>query len=102
MKNKKLIVAAVALVMWGCVLFPYISRFELGTKQAMKNAAIIMLANLFWMILLVILFGAVIFASFKIPVVGIFAPTVYMYFANRILENVFGKYIGQESGEEEN
>lgn len=41
------LVLTVVLVMWGCVLFPYIARFEAGLKQSLKNAAIIMLANLF-------------------------------------------------------
>lgn len=95
------LVLLVVLVMWGCVLFPYIARFEAGLKQSLKNAAIIMLANLFWGILLVILYGAAIVLSLRIPFVGIIAPTVYMYFANRILEGVFSKYIQQEQTEEE-
>lgn len=91
------LVLTVALVMCGCVLFPYIARFEVGTKEALKNAAIIMLANLFLGILLVILYGAAIVLSLRIPFVGILAPTVYMYFANRILEHVFRKYMTQEN-----
>ena len=93
------LVLIVALVMWGCVLFPYIARFEVGTKKALKNAAVMMLANLFWAILLVILLVAVIFMALRIPYVGVLAPTMYMYFANQILERVFRKYINPEDAE---
>lgn len=93
------LVLLVVLVMWGCVLFPYIARFEAGWKQSLKNAAIIMLANLFWAIALVVLLVAVIFMALRIPYVGVLAPTVYMYFANQILERVFSKYIKTEESE---
>lgn len=79
--------------MWVCFLFAYNARFEAGVKDALKNAAIMMLANFFWAILLAILLVAVIFMALRIPYVGVLAPTMYMYFANQILERVFSKYI---------
>ncbi len=87
------------LVMWGCVMFPYIARFENGTKETMRNAAIIMLANFFWSVLLLALFAVAVLASLTVPSAGLFAPAVYMYFANRILEHVFRKYMTPEEQE---
>lgn len=91
-----MIVMFAALNMWSLFVFPYIARFENGTKEAIKNAAIMMLANIFWAILLMVLYAAAVVMSLWLPVAGIFAPTAYMFFANRILEPVFQRYMAPE------
>ena len=92
-----MLILLVAVVMWGCILFAYIARFEADLKTTMKNAAIMLQANLFWGIALVLVYGAVIYGTVRFPFVGAVAPTLYMFLANQILERVFDRYI--DSGE---
>ena len=94
-----MLILFVALTMWGCFLFPYIARFEAGTKETLKNAAIMMVADIFSAILLVILYAAAVAMTLWIPLAGVFAPAVYMFFANQIIERVFAKYINPENTE---
>ena len=77
-------------------LFPYLSRFEISNKTAVKNCALLALANLPRSILLLILFFfcAVGFLSF--PILNLLIPALYMFCANRILEAVFRKYMSED------
>ena len=97
-----ILIALMALVMmWGLFFFPYLARFEDETKVALKNVAIITVAHFLWGILLLALFVIAIFASLWFPLVGIFAPTIYMVFANLVLERIFKKYMREEDLERE-
>lgn len=92
----------VLITMWVTYLFPYMARFEAGTKAVIKNCAIIMVANLPWSLLLLVLFAATVFAFVIFPGLGmLFAPIIYMVFANLILERVFRKYMTPEDLEAE-
>lgn len=86
----------IAVIMWGLVLFPYIGRFQNETKAILKNVAIIVIANFFKVILLFILFVIILALTLWLPVVGLFAPAMYMYMANMILEQIFRKYMTEE------
>lgn len=86
----------IAVIMWGLVLFPYIGRFHNQTKAILKNVAIIVIANFFKVILLFILFVIILVLTLWLPVVGLFAPAVYMCIANMILEQIFRKYMTEE------
>lgn len=81
---------------WALYLFPYISRFENPNKRAMKNAALIALANAPQSILLLILFAACVIGTILLPLLNLFIPSLYMLCANRILEKVFRKYMRPE------
>ncbi len=92
----------VLITMWITYVFPYMSRFENGTKAVMKNSAIIMIANLPWSLLLLILFALATFGFLFVVGLGLFVvPIVYMVFANLILERVFRKYMSPEDLEKE-
>ncbi len=92
----------VLITMWVTYVFPYMSRFENGTKAVMKNSAIIMIANLPWSLLLLILFGLAIVGFLFLPGLGlIVVPIVYVVFANLILERIFRKYMSPEDLEKE-
>lgn len=91
----------VFLTMWVTYVFPYLARFENHTKAVMKNSAIIMIANLPWSILLLVLFVIAAGLLLLIPMFGIFAPALYVAFANLILERIFRKYMTEEDLESE-
>lgn len=82
---------------WMLYLFPYLSRFENPTKRAMKNAALIALANVSQSILLLFLFSVCVIGAILLPLLNLFIPTLYMVFAIRILEPIFQKYMPPES-----
>lgn len=85
-----------ACLIWSLYLFPYISRFENPNKRAMKNAALIALANMAQSLLLLILFALCVIGVVCLPLLNLFIPTLYMLCANRILEAVFRKYMSAE------
>lgn len=91
----------ILLLFTGCIwmlyLFPYLSRFENPNKRAMKNAALLALANAPRSILLLILFAACVVGTAFLPLLNLFIPTLYMVFAVRILEPIFQKYMPPEA-----
>ena len=91
----------VLLTMWVTYVFPYMARFENHTKAVLKNSAIIMIANLPWSILLLVLFVISAGLFLLIPMFGMFAPALYVAFANLILERIFRKYMSEEDLESE-
>jgi uncharacterized membrane protein YesL len=91
----------VLLTMWVTYVFPYMARFENHTKAVLKNSAIIMIANLPWSILLLVLFVIAAGLFLLIPMFGMFAPALYVAFANLILERIFRKYMSEEDLESE-
>ena len=96
------ILAMIVLVtMWVTYVFPYMARFENHTKAVLKNSAIIMIANLPWSILLLVLFVISAGLFLLIPMFGMFAPALYVAFANLILERIFRKYMTEEDLESE-
>lgn len=81
---------------WIVYLFPSIARFETTTKQAMKNAALIAVANFPKTLLMLLIFVAVGALSLVIPVLLLFAPAVYMLLINLIMEKIFLRYMSEE------
>ena len=77
------------------------ARFDNNIKAILKNCAIIMVLNLPWSILLLILFVISAGLLLLIPMFGMFAPAVYISFANLILERIFRKYMTEEDLEAE-
>lgn len=83
-------------IIWSLYIFPYISRFALSTKAAAKNCILIMLANFPSSLLLLLLFVVCGVSFVCLPLLNLFIPSIYMLFANRILEKVFQKYMPPE------
>lgn len=96
-----IIVLFLLLTMWVVYVFPYMARFENNTKAIMKNCALIMIANLPWSIFLLVFFVITVGVFLFIPMFGMFAPAVYISFANLILERIFRKYMTPEDLESE-
>lgn len=91
-----IIVLTLSGILWGLYLFPYLSRFDVPNKAAMKNCALIALANMPQSLLLLLLFAACTFGFVCLPLLNLFIPSLYMFFANRILEKIFRKYMRPE------
>ena len=83
-------------ILWTLYLFPYLSRFDLPNKAAMKNCTLIALANFPWSLLLLLLFALCTVGFVCLPLLNLFIPSVYMFFSNKILENIFQKYMSPE------
>ena len=90
------IILLVLLTMWGIYIFPYIARFENTTKQMLKNAGLIALANLPKTLMMFILLAAILVITYALPVIGIVMPAVYIYSVNLLLEKIFRKYMSEE------
>lgn len=96
-----ILVLLILLTMWVTYVFPYMARFDNNTKAIIKNCGIIMIANLPWSVLLLVLFILTAAVFLLLPGIGMFAPAVYIPFANMILERVFRKYMTPEDLEAE-
>lgn len=84
-------------VVWGIYLFPYLSRFENTTGNAMKNGAVLAVAKMPWsLLLLVILVACVLVALYK-PALTIPMVAVYIWLSNRILESIFRTLMTEEA-----
>ena len=88
-------------VIWALCAFPYLARFENTTKEAVKTSLVLSFANLHWSLLLLVLFTISVILFFSVPIVSLFVPSIYMFFANRILERVFRKYMRPEDLEDQ-
>lgn len=84
------------LVMWGICAFPYISRFDNSMKNMLKNSLIVTLANLHWLLLLLVLLIGCVALFFVFPMMALFMPALYMLPLNWILERIFRKFMSPE------
>lgn len=91
----------ILLTMWITYVFPYMARFENQTKTVLKNSGLIMIANLLWSVLLLVIFVVFLGVFLLVPLFGMFAPALYVTFANLILERIFRKYMTEEDLESE-
>lgn len=91
-----MILILVTLSLLALVLFPYIARYENTWKDSLKNSLLILLSNFLWAVLLFLILFAAVFLSMCIPMLCIFMPAVYMFFANKILEHILKKYMRPE------
>ena len=96
-----ILLAIVVLLMIGIVLmalclFPYIARYENTWIESVKNCILILFSNFFWVVLLLPIFLVAVLSAISIPLMILFAPSAYMFFANKILEHVFQKYMRRE------
>ena len=91
----------IAFAMWTFYMFPYISRFQIGLKQLMKNCLYLWIRHFFTSVILVSLFagGVILFVTY--PVSGLFLPAVYAVLINGPLEKVFHRYMTEEDMKEE-
>lgn len=91
-----LITVMLFMILWTLYLFPYISRFNGSNKAVIKNCALIAVANIPQSILLLVVFAITALAFLCLPMLNLLFPALYMFCANRILENIFRKYMSPE------
>ena len=88
------------MAVWLQCWFPYLSRFDDPVKIIMKNTLAIMMAETKVAIRLLMLFVLVvaldIVLSIYAPVLTIVMPVAYISALNRILEQLFARYIAQQ------
>lgn len=83
------------------ITFPYIARFDDRARRVMKNALLILLANLPKGILQLLILAVFVIAVIFFPPMMILAPASYMLLSSYVLEKVFRKYMSPEDLEEE-
>lgn len=88
-----IIVLTLFSVIWMLYLFPYLSRFDVPNKAVMKNCALIALANMPLSLLLLVLFAVCAVGFVFVPLLNLFIPSLYIVFANKMLEKIFRKYM---------
>lgn len=84
------------LIMWANYIFSYIARFENNLKHTLKNTALIAIGSFLRTILLLVLFVICALAIYIFPFAIIFVPSLYMVIKNRVMENIFRKYMSEE------
>jgi uncharacterized membrane protein YesL len=89
------------LIVWFYYTIAYQARFENSLKQDLKNAATIAFLNLPWSLLVLVIFGATVFAVMVIPIMIFLFPTVQILLYDVILERIFRKYMKPEDLEHE-
>lgn len=90
------LVMLLLLVAWGIYLFPYIARFANNTKNILKNAIIIAIANLGWTVLLLVLTAAYALLLYVMPVAIVVFTGVFVLIESFVLEKIFRKYMSEE------
>lgn len=91
-----LILVMLLITIWALYLFPYLSRFQSPNKTVMKNCALIALANFPQSILLLVAFAITMIGFICLPLLNLLFPSLYMLWANKILEKIFRKYMSAE------
>ena len=86
----------IGIVLMALCLFPYIARYENTWIESVKNCILILFSNFFWVALLLPILLVAVLTAISIPFMILFAPSAYMFFANKILEHVFRKYMRKE------
>lgn len=84
------------VIMWSLYLFPYLSRFENTAGNAMKNSAILTVANLLWSLLLLLLLAVGVILFVMKPFLLVVLVGVYLWVANLILERIFRRLMTTE------
>ncbi len=90
------LVAVVIVIGWGCMLFPYIARFENTVKNTLKNAFILCIHHLPWSILLLVILAAALLLTYLIPFLIFILPALVFLLYNAVLERIFRKYMSEE------
>ena len=83
------------------ITLPYIARFDDRTGRVMKNAFLIMLANLPRAFLHTLLLAVFVIAVIFFAPMILLAPSAYMLLAGYGLEKIFRKYMSPEDLEKE-
>ncbi len=91
----------IAFAMCAFYMFPYISRFQIGMKQLVKNCMYLWIRHLFTSVILVTLFAGGVMLFVTHPVSGLLLPAVYAVLINGPLEKVFHRYMTEEDMKEE-
>lgn len=90
------LILIVLFVLWMVYLFSYVARFENTTKQTMKNAAFIAIANLPRSLLMGVVLAAALVIVYLIPSIMILMPAILCWVFHMILEKIYLKYMSPE------
>ena len=90
------IVLIAFVTMWAMYLFPYMARFANTTRNVIKNALLIAIANLWKTILMFVLFLGTVVIIYKCPGAIVLAPAFFTLIQNLFLEKIFRKYMSPE------
>ena len=91
-----MIAAFVFLILWGLYVFAYISRFDCPWKEGGKIAAWMVISNPLRSLALLAVYAVLVMGAVPAPYIGILAPAVYIFAANRLLEGVFRNHMSDE------
>jgi uncharacterized membrane protein YesL len=80
-------------IMWALYLFPYMARFENGTKIIMKNCLLLVISYLPRTLLMFAVFAISLVVTYLIPLFICVLPVIFVLIQNALLEKVFRKYM---------
>ena len=84
------------ILAWVFYLFPYISRFECGFREAMFKSFAFMISNIGWSVLLVVIAYALFYICNDLQFLFLLLPGGFGYIQSIILEKIFNKYRSAE------
>lgn len=90
------LVAILYVIGWGCVLFPYMARFQNTTKNTLKSAVFLEMRHLPTSIALIASLILTVFLILYVPLCVLFMPAVLFLLYDFLLERVFRKYMNEE------
>ncbi len=82
-------------------IFPLLSRFTMGIRQLFKTAVFMAMKHLPTTILLIIIFAAISFGTYIMPIAILITPALCILLMSFLLERVFKKYMPEKSDEAE-
>ncbi len=107
-----LIASVLVVTLWTQYWYPYLSRFEDKTVTILKNTLAMLIVDFFrsvkLLVLLLLAVAIAVLALLYAPFLLLLLPAVYVFFGNRTVDKVFGRYLPQpeeeqtEEREEEN
>lgn len=95
------VIALVVTVMWAIYVFPYVARFANTTKEIMKNAMLIAVANLPKTLAMFAILVIGVFLVYLFGILIFVIPSLCCWMINCILEGIFRKYMTEEEKIEE-
>ena len=88
--------------MWALHLFPYIARFQIGTKSLMKNCVYFLVRHLLKTLILFVLLVVACLAMLTYLPFVLLSPVLYTLAATYFLEPIYFRYMSDEDYEAEN
>ncbi len=77
-------------------VFPYIARFEIPLRQAVKNSFLLVIRHPRKLILICVFFAFAIFMVWLLPFLIVIVPAVFMWQTSIIMEGIYRIYMTEE------